>query len=134
VQAFTRIDDKFIRKKNAVYKPDILVVLDSTLFDVENIAEGLVEGGHVIINTEKSPEDFKIKNAKVSTIDAKSLAFEILGMDIVNTAILGAFAAFTGDVRKESILEAVKENFPPALAEKNMKLVEKTYEKAMEKK
>lgn len=129
VQAFTRISDEFIRRKSAIYEPDILVVLDPTLFEVVNVTKGLVKGGQVIINTEKKPDEFNIKDAKVSTVDATTLAFEILGLDIVNTAMLGAYAAFTGEIRKESICEAVKENFPPSLAEKNVTLVEKTYEK-----
>jgi pyruvate ferredoxin oxidoreductase gamma subunit len=129
VEAFTRISDGFIRRKSEIYKPDILVVLDSTLFDVVDVTKGLKKGGRVIINTEKNPGDFDIKNAKMHTIDAASLAFEILGMDIVNTAMLGAFAAFTGEVQKESIEEAVRENFPTHLAEKNVALVEKTYRK-----
>jgi 2-oxoacid:acceptor oxidoreductase gamma subunit (pyruvate/2-ketoisovalerate family) len=106
------------------------VVLDSTLFDVVNVTDGLEAGGLVIINTGKRPEEFKIKNATVKTVDATTLALQTLGADIVNTAMLGAYAAFTGDVAKESILEAVKENFPAHLAEKNIKLVEMVYEKA----
>ncbi|MBN2013689.1 MAG: pyruvate ferredoxin oxidoreductase subunit gamma [Candidatus Altiarchaeota archaeon] len=132
VEAFTRISDRFIRRKNAVYEPDILVVLDSTLFDLVNVTDGLAKGGQVIINTEKKPEEFNIGGAEVSTVDATSLAFEILGLDIVNTSILGAFAAFTGEVRKESLCEAVRENFPQNLAEKNVELVERTYDKLIE--
>jgi len=134
VQAFTRISDSFIRRKSAIYKPDILVVLDSTLFDVVDVTGGLRDGGMVIINTEKSPESFGIENAKVYTVDATSLAFEILKRDIVNTAMLGAFSAFTGEVKTESISEAINEHFSGGIAEKNVELVEKTYQQAMEKK
>jgi pyruvate ferredoxin oxidoreductase gamma subunit len=134
VQAFTRIDDKFIRRKSQVYKPQTLVVLDSTLFEVVDVTEGLEAGGTVIINTEKKPGDFKIKNATVYTIDATKLAYAALGADIVNTAMLGAYAAFMGDVKKESIIEAVKENFPGHIAEKNVKLVDMIYDNVMEDK
>ncbi len=134
VQSFTRISDEFIRRKSAIYEPQILVVLDSTLFEFVDITSGLSEGGQIIVNTEKSPDELGIEGAEVSTIDAASLAFELLGLDIVNTAMLGAFAAFTGEVKKESICEAVKENFPEHLAKKNVKLVEETYAKAMKNK
>lgn len=133
VQAFTRIDNRFIRIKSAVYNPNILVVLDSTLFDVVDVTEGLVSGGTVIINTEKQPKEFNIKDAEVKTIDATSSALQILGANIVNTAMLGAVAAFTGEVSRESLLEAVKENFPQHLIEKNTELVDLVYSKAKEK-
>lgn len=132
VQAFTRISDGFIRRKCSIYKPDVVVVLDPTLFEVEDVSKGLSRGGDVIINTEKSPDKFNIKDAKVYTVDATSLAFEILGMDIVNTAMLGAFAAFTGEIKEDSICKAIREHFPLDLAEKNVKLVEETYKKAVE--
>ena len=134
VEAFTRLSDSFIRRRSAIYEPDILVVLDSTLFDVVDVTGGLKDGGMVIINTEKSPDSFGIENATVHAVDATSLAFEILKRDIVNTAMLGAFAAFTGEVKPESISEAIKEHFPAAIAEKNVTLVEKTYQQATEKK
>ncbi|OYT41507.1 MAG: pyruvate ferredoxin oxidoreductase [Candidatus Altiarchaeales archaeon ex4484_43] len=130
VQAFTRISDEFIRRKSAIYEPDILVVLDPTLFEVVNVTEGLSRGGEVIINTEMDPDKFNIENAKIYTVDATSLAFEILGSNIVNTAMLGAFAAFTGEINKGSVCEAVREHFPAHLAEKNVALVEKTYQAA----
>ena len=37
-------------------------------------------------------------------------------------------------MRKESILESVKEHFSGSIAEKNIKLVDKTYQEAMERK
>jgi len=134
VEAFVRISDSFIRRKSAIYEPDILLVLDPTLFDVVDVTSGLKEGGLVIINTEKSPDSFGIENATVHAVDATSLAFDILKRDIVNTAMLGAFAAFTGEVKPESISEAIKEHFSGTIAEKNVELVEKTYQQATEKK
>jgi pyruvate ferredoxin oxidoreductase gamma subunit len=131
VQAFTRISDEFIRRRSAVYEPDILVVLDPTLFEVVNVTEGLKENGSIIINTSKSPEKFQLnKKARIFTVDVTSLALEILKANIVNTGMLGAFSAFMGIVKKESVCEAIKEHFPKDIAEKNVLLVEKTYEKA----
>ncbi|HEX55025.1 MAG: pyruvate ferredoxin oxidoreductase [Candidatus Altiarchaeales archaeon] len=130
VLAFTRIGNKFIRRKCEIYEPDILVVLDSTLFNVVDVTAGLKDNGTVIINTEKRPDEFGIENANVYTIDATSLAFEVLGMNIVNTGMLGAFAAFTNEVNKDSINEAIRGHFPENIAEKNVLLVNKIYEKA----
>ena len=133
VQAFTRISDEFVRRKSQIYEPDIAVVLDSTLFSVVDITKGLKKGGMVIINTNREPESFNIKNAEVKTIDVSSEALKILGRDIVNTAMLGAYAAITGDVPLEGIVEAVKEQFKGTIAEKNVTLVESIYKKTEDK-
>ncbi|MFH1835425.1 MAG: pyruvate ferredoxin oxidoreductase subunit gamma [Methanobacteriota archaeon] len=143
VEAFTRMDDKFIRRKSAVYEPDILVVLDSTLFGIPAssgkesgatpgpmILEGLKEGGTVIINTNKDPESFGIHNTKVKTVDVTALAMEVLGRDIVNTAMLGAFAGFTGMVSVDGITDGINEHFSGSIAAKNVDLVKKVYKEA----
>jgi len=141
VEAFTRLDDRFIRRKSAVYEPDILVVLDSTLFGIPAssgkesgatpgpmILEGLKEGGTVIINTNKDPESFGIKNGVVKTVDVTALAMEVLGRDIVNTAMLGAFAGFTGMISTDGIAKGINDHFSGSIASKNIDLVNKVFE------
>ncbi|MBM3309491.1 MAG: pyruvate ferredoxin oxidoreductase subunit gamma [Candidatus Altiarchaeales archaeon] len=130
VQAFARISDQFIRRKSQVYEPDVIVVLDPTLFGVVDITEGLKKGGLVIINTNRDAGSFNIKDAVVKTVDVSSEALKILGRDIVNTAMLGAYAAITGDVALKSIVEAVKEQFKGSIAEKNVVLVEGVFKNA----
>ncbi len=130
VTAFVRIDDKFIRRRDEVYNPDILLVLDSSLFKVVDVTGGAKKGALVIINTTGKPEDYKLPGFDVKCIDATKEAFAVLGRDIVNTAMLGAFAAYTGLVRKDAIHGAVKEQFSSDLADKNIKLVDQVYEKA----
>ena len=132
VQAFARIDDKFIRRRSQIYKPDILVVLDSTLLRVVDIAGGLNEGGIIVINTEKSAKELGLEGLDVRSVDATKEAFDVLKRDIVNTAMLGAFSAFTGAVSKDSICEAINEHFSGDIAEKNIILVERIYEKVKE--
>ncbi|ODS41954.1 MAG: pyruvate ferredoxin oxidoreductase, partial [Candidatus Altiarchaeales archaeon IMC4] len=118
------------RGRSNVYTPDVLVVLDPTLFAVVDIPSGLKEGGMIIINSEKKPGEFGLPKADVRCIDATKEAFDVIGRDIVNTAMLGAFAAFTGEISKESIIDAVKEHFPGKIAQKNVELVERVYEMA----
>jgi len=52
-------------------------------------------------------------------------------MDIVNTSMLGAFAAFTKEVSKDSIVKAIEDHFSGEIAKKNIELVERTYEEAL---
>ncbi|MBD3388626.1 MAG: pyruvate ferredoxin oxidoreductase subunit gamma [Candidatus Altiarchaeales archaeon] len=127
VEAFTRISEDFIRRKSQVYEPNYLVVLDSTLFGAVDITAGLKEGGMVIVNTNQSPEDLGLKGLNVKTLDVSKLALDMLGRDIVNTAMLGAFGGFTGLVSLEGLFAGVDEHFSGSLAEKNKKLVEEVY-------
>ena len=63
----------------------------------------------------------------VKTLDVSKLAMEVLGRDIVNTAMLGAFAGFTGLVGLEGLNEGIDEHFSGSIAEKNKKLLEQVY-------
>lgn len=134
VEAFTRISNKFIRRRSEVYEPDVLVILDSTLLGNSKadatIVQGLKEEGIIVINTNKSSKELGLDGYDVRSVDVSQLAIEVLGRDIVNTAMLGAYAAFTEEVTKESLHEGIKEQFKGSLAEKNIKLVNKVYDSA----
>jgi pyruvate ferredoxin oxidoreductase gamma subunit len=62
------------------------------------------------------------------TFSADELAREILGRPIVNTALLGAFAAMTGELTLDAVLKAVQSKFPGSLGEKNARIVERSYQ------
>jgi len=132
VVAFTRIDDKPIRIRSQIYSPDYVIVQDATLMDVVDVAAGLKEEGMMIINTEASAEKFKEIPAKVMVVDATKIAMEIIGRPIINTVLLGAFAAATGEIRLKSITKAVGERFSGKVGEKNIAAVEAAYN-AMER-
>ncbi len=130
VEAFTRISDSFIRRKSQVYEPDCIVVLDSTLFHAVDVLSGLRKGGMVVVNTNRKPEELGLKGLDARTLDVSKLAIEVLGRDIVNTAMLGAFAGYTGLVSLEGLFKGVEEHFSGSLAEKNKKLLEQVYNQA----
>jgi 2-oxoacid:acceptor oxidoreductase gamma subunit (pyruvate/2-ketoisovalerate family) len=116
VTAFARIDSKRIRLKSMIYNPDIVVVLDSTLLDAVSVTAGLKEGGIVLVNSDKSPEELGIKHARVAAVDATGIAVRYgLGSrasPIVNTAILGAFAKVSGLVSINAIVDAIMSEAP----------------------
>ena len=58
VLAFLRVSEKPIRLRSRVYKPDAVIILDSTLLGTVNPTEGLKDG-FVIINTHKSVEELR---------------------------------------------------------------------------
>ncbi len=124
VMAFTRIDDKKIRLRSQIYEPDYVIVQDSSLLESVDVTSGLKSGGKVIINTEK---DITFDGVDVHTIDATGISLEVLGLPIVNTVMLGAFAGITGEVSIESLKKAIVDSFPKKLGEKNAKAAEVAY-------
>jgi len=124
VEAYCRIDDRFIDLRTHIYEPDYLIVLDASLLSVIDITKGLKRNGVIVINSdEKIKSDFMVFN-----IDAKKIALDILGRPIVNTAMLGAFAKATKLVTMKSLEEALKEKFEGKTLEKNIQAVKKAYE------
>ncbi len=133
VQAFCRIDDKPIRVHKAVYNPDYVVVLDSTLLDNVDVCNGIKERGVVIINTHLSKDEIKKRlkcdNATVYTVDAYSIAVKHLGKPIVNTAMLGAFAKIADWVDLQNLEDAIKERFEDEeLIKKNVAALKECYD------
>ncbi len=128
VTAFSRIDDEFIVIRNQIYEPDYVVVQDPTLLEVIDVAQGLKDDGRLLINTEKDPSSLGIDvKGELKTINATKIALEQLGRPIVNTTMLGAFIALTGEVTLDSLKDAISKRFPEKLASKNIKAVETAY-------
>ncbi len=133
VLAFVRIDDKPVRRRNQIARPDYVVVQDSTLLDVIDVSLGLKEGGTIIVNTSKAASEIKLdSDSTVYTVDGTKIALEVLGRPIVNTVMLGIFSGITGEVSIEGVKRAVEKRFSGKLLEKNMKAVEIAYGKAGE--
>lgn len=131
VTAFARIDDKAIRTREQVYEPDYVMVLDSSLLDAVNVAEGLKENGIIIVNTNEDAKNVKLATkAQVKTIDVTRIALDIIGKPFVNAPMLGAFVAACGIVGIDSVIAAIKENFAgkPEIAQKNIAAVKAAYE------
>ncbi len=128
VTTFVRIDDRPIRIRIPIYCPDFIIIQDSTLLGSEPVLEGLKPGGLVLVNTKKSASDLGLNlNSQVLTIPATELAMEVLGRPIVNTTILGAFAAVSGAISLNGIRSALEHRFSKELAEKNLKAATKGY-------
>jgi pyruvate ferredoxin oxidoreductase gamma subunit len=133
VKAFMRISDKPILIRSQIYNPDYVIVLDHTLLDVVNVAEGMKQNGILIINTTKKPHQININGYRVATVDATKIALQlqllVAGLPVLNTPILGAFAKATEEVKLENVVEAIKEEWPGAAGEKNAKAAMLAYER-----
>ncbi|MEW5937098.1 MAG: 2-oxoacid:acceptor oxidoreductase family protein [Candidatus Thermoplasmatota archaeon] len=123
VTAYTRIDTKPIRIRSGIYKPDHIIVMDSTLLRAVDVLAGMKEGGIVLVNTHQKPEELGIdERFRVAVVDATKIALEHrLGSraaPIVNSAVLGAYARVSGKVSIDAIVAAIK-NTAPAKKEEN---------------
>ena len=134
VFAFIRIDHQPIYDKSRIYNPDHVVVVDPTLVEAIDVTEGLKDGGYIIINSPKKPEDFKFPDKfKVFAIDATEIAVRhklgTLAAPIVNTAVVGAVVKILKLTRLESLVAAIKEGVPQK-PEENVQAAIEAYEKA----
>ena len=133
VVAFCRISDQPIRIRANVYEPDIVLVLDSTLLKIVNVAAGMKPNGILVTTSKESPEKvrelLKIKN-RLAVVDAIKIAMEILGVPITNTAMLGSLVKASELIKKESFILPLKERFG-RIAEKNISAFERAYQETV---
>jgi len=123
VLGFTRISDQKIYDRSEVYKCDYIVILDETLIN-KDTAVGLKENGSVIINTTASGKYEKYFSCgHVISIDATSIALDLLGRPITNTAMLGALLAVSDIVTIDSVNSAIRHDMKAQIQEKNIQVV-----------
>ena len=131
VLAFAQIGDEAEATRSMIYNPGYILILDPMMPKITDTTTGLRSGGAVIYNTRKPIEEaltlFKAPIGVFATIDATSIASQVIGRPIPNTVMLGAFAKTTGLLRVESIINAIERRFPPNLASPNVELVRAGY-------
>jgi len=134
VQAFNRVDSREpVRIRADITQPDYVVVLDPNLLGKVNVTSGLKEGGWVIVNTRKTAKEIRSEfgiKYPVATVNAGKIAREVLGVNIVNTTMLGAVIKVTGVVDKKSANEPLQKRFG-RLGERNIKAMETAFEQVV---
>lgn len=131
IQSFTRISDDPIDLHCNVDSPDVVAVLDPTLLETVDVAEGLRPEGVVLINSRDPPA--KIKETyhiaqSVYTVGATDIAMDILKRDVTSTAILGALMRVSPLVSLKSVIRVTKERFHGKAGELNEKVIRSAYE------
>jgi pyruvate ferredoxin oxidoreductase gamma subunit len=127
VMAFCRIDDKPIRLREPVLQPDALIVQDCTLLHQVDLFSGLAPGGLVLLNSTRTYGELGLaelatgpKRYRLVTLPATELAMKHVGRPVPNAALLAGFAAVSGQLAIDSVVAAIEEKFPKAIAEKNV--------------
>ncbi|MBU1975700.1 MAG: 2-oxoacid:acceptor oxidoreductase family protein [Nanoarchaeota archaeon] len=132
MKAFNRFSDTEIRKHSGVTNPNLVVVMDETLLKNIPVAEGLDVNGILIVNTDKDVNHVKEKtgfNGTINVINATKIAFEEIGRNNPNSAMLGAIQKATDIVPMDLLKEEFRAKFaaklPAAIIDKNISAIER---------
>lgn len=127
VVAYCRLDERQIRTREPIASPDALIIVDPTLVHQVDLFAGLPRTGYLLINTARDLDALGLREAlapldpgRARTVPATEIARRRLGRPLPNAALLGAFAALTGEVTLESVTGAIQARFPDALATANV--------------
>ncbi len=114
VIAFARIDEKQIRNRTIVQKPDVVCVLDPSILSIVDVAAGMDAKGTLVINWGHSVarlrEEFDLK-CRLALVGADQIAREVIGRVITNTTMLGALIKATGATGAKPLEEAIHKRF-----------------------
>ena len=130
VMAFLRVSETQIFLRERIEKPDVVVVLDSTLIGLPEVTEGLAPGKTLIINASKNQrENFEHLEKKyvVCLVDASQIAMDTIGLPITNTAIIGSLVKATKLITLDSLSQPFEKRFG-RLSAKNLDAMLKAYE------
>ncbi|MFA5410385.1 MAG: 2-oxoacid:acceptor oxidoreductase family protein [Candidatus Omnitrophota bacterium] len=129
MNAFVRVDTKPVRLRSQIYQPDYVIIVDATLMRGFNCFFGLQEKGIAIVNEREGVEAPKIKaSQKVFVVPANEIALKTIGRPLGNTALLGAYAAATGEIDLETLIEAIKKRFAGRAQEGNIAAAKQGFE------
>ena len=135
VMAFCRIDAKEIRSREPVMQPDALIIQDPTLLHQVDLFSGLSPSGYILINSTRSFDELgigefvrKFAPDRLCTVAATELAMKHVGRPLPNAALLGGFAAISGQITFDSVAKAIREKFPGKVGEANVAAARAAYE------
>jgi pyruvate ferredoxin oxidoreductase gamma subunit len=119
IRAFTRLSPRPITVHSQIEQPDVVVVLDPTLLGSVPVAEGLKEGGDLVVNTALAPpavrEETGFATGRVFTVDASHIAIDEMGRELTNTPMLGALARATAVFDLDELAEQLRAWFAPRI-------------------
>lgn len=130
VVAFCRISEREIRLREPVMAPDALIIQDPTLLHQVDLFAGLKHDGYILINTNRSFDELGLadflkdwRHDRLCTVPATDLSRKHLGRPMPNVPLLGGFAAVSGIIKLESLVNAIEGKFSGKVAEGNIAAV-----------
>lgn len=130
VMAFARVSDDRIRVRAKIYKPDVVIVLDPSLLDIANPADGLKDDGIVVLNTAHDEATIRERlgwQGKLAVVDASKIAREVIGLPITNTTMVGALVKGTGLLTVDSLEKPFEKRFGK-IAARNIEAMKRAWD------
>jgi pyruvate ferredoxin oxidoreductase gamma subunit len=121
---YARISNNKITTYQPVLKPDIVMVIDSTLIEQVDVTKGMTEKSILLVNTKKGPDEIKKEagfRGKTYTIDATTISIHKIGRNLPNTAMLGALVKVTGVIKMKYLIKEVENMFLRKIGEEKTK-------------
>ncbi len=139
VVSFCRMDDKEIRLREPIMKPDAIIIQDPTLLHQVDVFGGLKKDGYILINSTRSFEEMGLgefakgfRPERLLTVPASELARKHVGRAVPNVPLLGAFAALGGLISLDAVLRAIDQKFSGTIARGNQAAAKEAYHIVME--
>jgi pyruvate ferredoxin oxidoreductase gamma subunit len=137
VVSFCRMDDSEIRLREPIQEPDAIIIQDPTLLHSVDVFSGLKPDGYILINSQRSFEELGISDfiAKfpphhVCDVGATELAMKHVGRPLPNAALLGGFAAISGQLHMDSVADAIMGKFAGPIGAANVAAAREAYDVA----
>lgn len=133
IAAHTRIDVNPPAERGPIEEPDAVIVLDASLIGQVDVTAGLAPDGAVVINLpDGSGPDLDLKEGQeLWRIDGSGIGNRLLGRNLPNTPILGAFAKAVAVLPLETVASALtelmSETFTPHIVSANTEALHEGY-------
>jgi pyruvate ferredoxin oxidoreductase gamma subunit len=121
-----------------VMEPDALIIQDPTLLHQVDLFNGLSPSGYILINSTRSFDELGLgdfvrnfPHDHLCTVAATELAMKHVGRPLPNAALLGGFAAISGQLHFESVARAISDKFPGTVGMANVAAARAAYESAL---
>lgn len=135
VKAYIRLCDltRNVRTSSPVERPHLLAVFHPSMGKDPSVLSGLYPNSVVVINTNKSADDYladtNIAQGQLAVLNAQKIAIE--EKTRINTAMLGAIAKASGFIDPEHLRQTIRDTFQhkyPTLVEPNIRTFDRGYD------
>ncbi len=112
VTAFVRADDRPIRLRCDIERPQHILVLDPTMLDDRQVVADVRPGGLAVVNSRALAGVALPEGVRLVAVDAGAIARRAGLGAMVSTAMVGAFGGATRLVSLANLVAAVEEGSP----------------------
>lgn len=133
---FLRVSDQEIRTQEPVIDPDVVLVMDETVIETEEVVNNLDKHESLIVNSAKDPEEIRKLvphfQGKIHAIDGTGIALKTTGNPNPNMVLVGKLLKISEVVSFESAAEIFRnvftEKIGKELTEKNILAMQEGYD------